>query len=406
MLGAGVLVGPAPAAAASGGWFLLGIPIAALMAACSAFATAEQSAVYRGPGAAYAATRATLGAVPARILASADLAGHVAAMAAVAGAIARYAAPGFLPASAASGVAAVTILVVVLASTAGLRIRGLAAWLWLGLTLAVLAIVVTACFAIPPASLPAMDMPRGNDATGIVGAAGVMVFALLGFERLTAPGEERDRAGGKVLRRGVVTSLVVAAGITLLVGAALLYQLGAARLALSPAPVLDALTAASAANLAPLVGTGAALAMLPVLLGIVESCRSTALTVVRESRLLPTLGRTGKNGTPVKLDLCAAIPAVVLGFLLEPAQTIALAACCMLVRLAFVNASARVLLDGGRTWLLRTLCLGAGLAVILAMSMPVLAILETLAVVVAGTLGAAVISGRRVASRSESQDEQ
>lgn len=386
MLGAGVFVGMAPASAAAGVWLLLGIPVAALTAACCAFSSMDLSSTYRGPGAVYASVRSRVGLVPSRVASSTHLVGHAAAMAALAGAIGDYLVP-----TASSPAAAAVILLVVLAATAGLRIRGGAAWLWLALTIVVLAVVVATCFAITPAPSSAAPMQSG---IGITGAAGALFFAYLGFERVSAPACERERYGRRAIRRGTIVALIAATVCYAVVAAALLYQLGPARLALSSTPALDVLSAAGAADLEPLIRVGVALTMLPVLLAALEAFRSTALAVVQDGDLPAVLQRSGRRGTPYLLDLAGGVVAVVLTTLIEPGQAITLAACCILVHYAFGNAGARLLLAEDRTWSLRTACLGMGLSVVLAMSMPVSAMLVTLAVVVVGPVLAGAFSGR------------
>ncbi|MDA3649211.1 amino acid permease [Saccharopolyspora indica] len=389
MLGVGVLVGPAPAAAAAGMWMPLGLLIALLAAVCSATATAYQSAAYRGPGAVYACVRGRMGVLPARVGASAYLAGHIAAMAA----IARVLGDLFLPASAPL-VAAAAILLVVLSATTGLRIRGAAAWIWLALTAAVLALVVVTCFAIAPvAPLPTGASPS-DSAVGITGAAGVLFFAFLGFERLTAPAEERDRVPWAAVKRGVVISFVLLTAVLAVVTAALVHQLGWSRLALSPAPIRDVLTAAAASELAPLVSVGAAVALLPVLLAGLESVRSTALALVQEGDLPRGLGRRSSAGTPYLLDVGAGVAAVAVALLVEPVTAMAFAACSLLVHYAFANAGARLLLVDTGGWPMRAACLGMGVSVVIAMSMPISAMLATLVVVFIGPLVTGGVSRR------------
>ncbi|RCW44079.1 amino acid/polyamine/organocation transporter (APC superfamily) [Halopolyspora algeriensis] len=386
MLGAGVFLGLAPASALAGAWLLLGIPVAGLAAACCALSTAEQSVAYRGPGAAYTCIRAQLGVVPGRIAAGTHLLGQVAAMAALAGGIEAY-----LPTSSPL-IAAVLVLLTVVAATAGLRIRGGAAWLWLGLTPAVVALVVLACWAIAPA--PVGSSAQHTTPMGIPAAAGTMFFAFLGFERVTAPAEERDRYGRPAMRSAAVVMFAATVAILLIVGVSVLHQLGAARLALSPAPMLRALQAADAATLTSLVGAGAALAMLPVLLGALELFRSTALAVLSDGDLPTLFDRRAGGGTPYLLDLGGGLAAAGLAVLVEPGQAITLAACCLLVHYAFANAGARVLLVNESTWRMRMACLGVGLCVILAMSMPVPAMLGTLGAAVLGPLLGGVLTRR------------
>ena len=359
------------------------IPLVALMAACAAVVSAEQADAFPGPGAPYACVRSKLGILPARISVSTHFVGSVAAMAALARSVESYLAPA-VP----SGFAAVVILLAVLASTAGLRIRGGAAWLWLGLVLVVLGVVVATCLAVAPPGSASGAAVGGDRAVGITGAAGVLFFAFLGFERLTAPASERDRHERRSVRVGVRVSCVAVTGLLVLAGFALLRQLGPARLALSPAPVRDALAAAAAADLGPLVGTAVAVVMLPALLAVLETARSTPLAAVRDGELPRSLGRTSGSGTPFVLDVVLGGLAAGLGFLVSPAQAMALASCCLLVHYALAGAAGRVLLVRGPRWLRWSSCLGMGLAVVLAMSMPLVALVETAAVVFGGPVAA------------------
>lgn len=387
MLGVGVLLGPALAAAAAGPWALLGLPVALVAAICVASATAHQSDSYRGPGAAYACVRERMGLNSARVGAAAFLAGQVAAMAAVARVLGDFLLP-----SAAPQAASVAILLVVLSATTGLRIRGGAAWLWTALSLLVVGLVVVTCFAIEPVGgQPAAEVVA-DSAVGPLGAGGVLFVAFLGIERLTAPDERR--LPGRVIRRGVVISLSVVTVVLALMMLALAHQLGWARLALSPAPIRDVLTAAAAANMKPLVSVGAAVALLPVLLGALESFRSTALALSQDGELPPALGRIGSAGTPYLLDLLGGVAAVLVAQWVSPVAAMSFAACALLLHYALASAGARLLLADGPTWAMRLACLGMGLSVVLAMSMPIGAMLSTAVVVVVGPLLAGGVSRR------------
>ncbi|QGK72120.1 amino acid permease [Allosaccharopolyspora coralli] len=386
MLGAGVFVGVGAASAAAGGLALLGLPLAVLAAVCCAVSSAESSESYRGPGAAYGCVRARLGIVPARIAASSHFVGYAALIAALAGAIGEYAVPG-----GSLGISLAVPFVVVLAATTGLRLRGTAAWLWLLGTCTVLGLVVVTCLAIsPPERTPGVDV----EPLGIVAAAGTLFVVFLGFERLTAPDDESQRFPRVTIRRGLIVSLVAATMITAVVAVALLRQFGGARLGLAPAPLRDVLAAAGAQGLEPWVGVGAALVMLPVLLGAVETLRSTALAVVRDRDLPAGLAKTGSHGTPWLLDMLGAAAAGALTALLDPAAALALGACCVLVHYAFANAGVRILLAEDRTWPQRTACLGMALCVVLAVSMPVPALTGAAGAAVLGPLVGGLVSRR------------
>lgn len=376
VLGAGVAVVPAVASGVAGRWSLVGIPLAAVAAWCCAVATSRQSAAYREPGAASACVRDKLGAVPGRIATATGLVGGIAAMAAVADTIGNYL-PTPEPLT-----AAVVVLLAVVAATGGLRVRGVGAWLWPALTLVVVTVVVAACFAIPP--VESTGSAAANAPLGITGAAGVAFFGFLGFDRLIAAGRATERGYASVVRRALPVVVVLATVTYLAVGAALLHQLGAARLALSPQPLTDALRAADAVTMTRPVALAIALAMGPVLLGVLESARSTGLAAVADGDLPAALRRRGGSGTPYLLDLVVGLAALLVSLLLGPGQAITVAACCLLVHYALVNAAARVLMLDESSPVVRTACLGMGLCVILAMSMPVPAMLTTLVVVLVG----------------------
>jgi APA family basic amino acid/polyamine antiporter len=380
MTGAGVFVGPALAAGFAGAWLLPAIPLAAVVALLCCLGMIVQRCSGQRLG--YAGVRWELGVVPGRISASLSLVGQGAAMAAIAGAIGQYALP-----SAARGVAAVAALLAALAASVGVRPRGVAGRAWAGLTLVVLAVVVATCFAIPPAPVVTVG-PAAPGLLGMGGAAGAMVFAYLGFERITEhPGEDR-----KALFRVALLTVVVATVVVLAVSGALLYQLGAARLALSPAPVVDALGAAAAANVVPLIRVGAVVVMVPALLTALEAFRSTGRAVVADGDLPKRLHRTGRAGTPYLLDLCGGVFAALLAQFAGPEQAIELAACCVLMHQALLNLSVQRSLTSAKWWA-RGVCAGMILAIVLAMTMPAVILFATLAVVIAGPVIGRAISG-------------
>ncbi|MCT2584126.1 hypothetical protein [Actinophytocola gossypii] len=107
----------------------------------------------------------------------------------------------------------------------------------------------------------------GGDEDGVSGPRA-------GSVGMSAGGDEGgvidSRGSGRVRRLGVLAVLAVVLVMCLAVGAAVLRQLGAPRLGLSPVPVLDALAAADAGALRPLVLVGVAVATGFALWGIVR----------------------------------------------------------------------------------------------------------------------------------------
>lgn len=387
MLGAGVLVGPAPASAAAGVWLPVSLILAAITIGCTVVASVHHAAAYRDPAAAYVGTRAGLGTVPARVSAGTYLVGQVAALAVLGRVVADFMFP-----EAASRTAAVVILLVVLAATTGLRIHGAAAWAWMAAMFVTLALVVAVCFAIQP-ELPESQPPPGG-VTGITVATAVLCFAYLGFERVSLGNSSEERFTSATVRRTGWITIVVTTVTVGVFTAGLVQQLGYARLALSPNPVRDVLVAAAAPELTPLVSVLAAVALLPVLLATLESFRATAVAVVRDGDLPQRLVRASNAGTPFLLDLLCGIGAVVVVFLIEPVSAMMFAVCCVLVHYALTNASARHGLHAEGKWLARAACLGMGLCVLLFMSMPVPVLLATASVVIAGPVLAGLYTRR------------
>jgi APA family basic amino acid/polyamine antiporter len=370
MLGSGVLLGPAPAAAVAGRWLLPGLPLAALTALCCAVASAEQAGSHPdGPG--YPTVRAQLGPWPARLAGSAGLAGNAAALAALAGVIGSY----LTPAQPVLGGLAALVAVTLLGGVGGRLPVRVSALLAVGVLL-VLALVVAACWAVPPPP----HVADTDDAGGVVGAAGLAFLGFVGFQRITEPAPGQPRAP-----RFTVPALVgIALVVQLAVAQAALHQLGSARLALSPTPLRTALLAADGAALVPLVAAAAVLAGLGVLPVALAAARSTVLAMA-DLGDLPTAFRQHADEPPWRANLLVSGLAVVGLLVLPPAESLGLAACCLLFAHAFGNAAARVRLQGSNSWPMRAACLGLALCVLLAMSMPVPALLGTAAVLAVGT---------------------
>ncbi len=171
----------------------------------------------------------------------------------------------------------------------------------LAIVLGVLAVFVAACFAIAPPG-EAVAVPSGTpgtpDAGGIPAATALMFFCFLGFHR----------AKRRWLTIGVTLAVYLA------VAGAALYQLGGPRLALSSAPLRDALAAADASGIDTVLAVGVAVATLLALLGVLGDLRG---------------GKRGRVLTPL-----AGVAAAVGAVLLPVSTLIAVAAGLMLAHYA------------------------------------------------------------------------
>ncbi|MBW4721686.1 amino acid permease [Saccharothrix obliqua] len=377
-LGAGVLVGFGPAAALAGPWFLPALALAAVAALCCAYSTADQHRAYPDAAGGYSYIRHQLGPWPARIGASAHLVGRAGLAAALAGAFGAYAFP------ADRVVAGVVLLVVV----GGLG-RFAAGWIGLAavvVVLVALGVVVAVAFSVaPPANPPGGEV--GFD--GVMGAAGLLFAVFTGFERVTAPERGDPVFPARALRAAVPVLVGVVLVVALAVGWAVLRQLGPARLALSPAPLRDALAAADGRSLVPVLAVGVLVAAGSALVFVLASARRTLRGLVEH-------GDLPRVRADWPLDVVAVGLALVVFLALPTGTALAVGACGTAFYYGFTNASARVLLHEERTWPMRTACLGLGLCVLLAMSAPTDALLLTAAALAAGT---ALLSLNRVRRR-------
>ncbi|HEY8373414.1 MAG TPA: amino acid permease [Pseudonocardiaceae bacterium] len=388
MLGVGVFSGFGPAVAVAGWWVLPGIVLAAAATVCFAVATHGAARVHGGAGGSYEYLREHLGATPGRMAAALLLCGRAAAAAALASALGAHLAPG-QAVPAAVGVVAVATVFRAAGGELGYRSRLVGVLL----TLLALGVVIAACFAVaPPEQLvvPTPGAPGANDPGAVVMAAAIAFLGFNGFERVTSPASPRRRYSPRALRVALPVLFALVTVLYLLVTVGLLHQLGSVRLALSPTPLRDALVAANAAALEPLVVLGAVTAMLPALLLALGGVRDIVAGVIRE-RDLPLAGRLAGPGRSWRLDVVGGGLVAILVVALGQTAAFQLAATCLLFYYAFCSAGCRLVLAEGPLLSMRAACLGMGVAVIIGMSAPLPQLLAAFGIaVVAAGLGALI----------------
>lgn len=260
MIGAGIFAGLAPAARVSGAWLLAALALAALLAVACGLSTSDSP----GP----------LGVV-----------GRVAGAAAIAGMFGSYVLPAQpLPAAAALLAVAAVLTAFGVRPSRPVMITGVA------VVLAGLVVFVAACLAIEPAG-SAVAVPEADNPAGLPAATLLMFFGFLGFEQ----------AGPR--RRGAI---VVALGGYLAVGYAALRQLGGPRLAFSPAPLRDALAAADATALDPILTVAAATAAVLALLGVFADLRRAGRIVPPAAGVVAAV-TAALLSVPVSMGLASAL---------------------------------------------------------------------------------------------------
>lgn len=152
-----------------------------------------------------------------------------------------------------------------------------------------------------------------GDAFGVMGiftAAGVIVFAFIGFDLIATASEDARDPRRSVPRAmlaaiGIVTVLYVAMA-TVLVGLRPYKELG------TDAPVSDALQAVGTGWAADVINIGALLALTTVVLVVLIAQSRVLFAMGRDGLLPPVLSRVGAESTPTAAAAVAGIAAALL----------------------------------------------------------------------------------------------
>jgi APA family basic amino acid/polyamine antiporter len=379
MIGAGIFVALTPAAAAAGSWLLVGLGIAGIVAYCNATSSARLAARYPQSGGTYVYGRERLGPFWGYLAGWSFVVGKTASCAAMALTVGFYVWPQYAHAVAVAAVVALTAV-----NYRGIQKSALLTRVIVALVLAVLAAVVVAVAFSGRTDLARLTL--GGAPTGVLQAAGLLFFAFAGYARIATLGEEvRDPA------RTIPRAIPIALGLTLVVYAivsvTVLSVLGPDRLASAPAPLTEAVRAAGAGALEPVVRIGAAMAALGSLLSLVLGVSRTTLAMARDRHLPAGLATVHPRfGVPHRAEVAVGVVVAALAAVADVRGVIGFSSFAVLLYYAIANASAWTL--GGR------LIPAAGLAgcVVLAFALPPAAVLTGVAVL---AVGAAIYAVRR-----------
>ena len=380
MLGAGVFVALAPAAAAAGSALLIGLAVAAVVAYCNATSSARLAALYPQSGGTYVYGRERLGPFWGYLAGWSFVVGKTASCAAMALTVGVYAWPAHAHAVAVGAVVALTAV-----NTVGVQ---KSAWLTRIIVAVVLGVLATVVVAIATSGGADAKHLALHDASvlGVLQAAGLCFFAFAGYARIATLAEEvRDPATTipRAIRIALGLVLVVYAAVAI----AVLAQLGSAEMASATAPLADAVTAAGYPGLTPVVRVGATIAALGSLLALILGVSRTALAMARDRHLPQALAAVHPRfATPYRAELVVGAVVAVLAGVLDLRGAIGFSSFAVLVYYAIANTSAITL--GAR------IIPVAGLlgCLVLAFTLPVASVLTGIAVVL---VGAALYAVRR-----------
>jgi APA family basic amino acid/polyamine antiporter len=397
MLGAGVFVVFAPAAALAGPLLAVAVAVAGVIAYCNAVASAQLAAKYPSSGGTYVYGRHRLGEWPGFIAGWGFVTGKTASCAAMALTFGHYVAP---PYATPLAVAAVVVLTGV--NLLGITRTALLTRILLAAVLATIVFVAVASLLGPhpdgapgaAGSVTAQSVPGGG--WGVLPAAGLMFFAFAGYARIATLGEEvKDPA--RTIPRAILAAL--AGAFVIYFGLALLLQwhLPPQQLATSTAPLLDAVAVSQLSGGVPLVQAGAAAACLGALLALITGVGRTSLAMARERDLPAPLARVGGAHTvPFVAELSVA--AVVIALLLSTnvMTVVGFSSFGVLIYYSVTNAAAFTL--SARPWHApRWLnVLGFVGCVVLAVTLPPASAVVMAAVLAAGVAGRFLVLRRRL----------
>lgn len=279
MIGAGIFAALGPAAAAAGSGLLAGLAVAAVVAYCNATSSARLAAQYPQSGGTYVYGRQRLGDFWGYLAGWSFVVGKTASCAAMALTVGAYLWPAHAHAVAVAAVVALTAV-----NYRGVQKSALLTRVIVAVVLSVLALVVVVCLTSGRAEVARLAISTDVTIGGVLQAGGLLFFAFAGYARIATLGEEvRDPA------RTIPTAIPAALGITLIVYAtvavAALSVVGPDGLAASTAPLTDAVRAAGAPALVPVVQIGAAIAALGSLLAMVLGVSRTTLAMARDRHL-------------------------------------------------------------------------------------------------------------------------
>ncbi|WP_234392666.1 APC family permease, partial [Streptomyces sp. XY152] len=335
MVGAGIFAALAPAAHAAGSGLLLGLAVAAVVAYCNATSSARLAALYPASGGTYVYGRERLGDFWGYLAGWAFVVGKTASCAAMALTVGAYVWPGQAHAVAVAAVAALTAV-----NYGGVQ---KSAWLTrviVGVVLAVLAFVVVVCLTSGEADAGRLGIGVPGGAGGVLQAAGLLFFAFAGYARIATLGEEvRDPA--RTIPRAIPLALGIALVVYAAVAVAVLSVLGPKGLGEAAAPLADAVRAAGAPWLAPVVRVGAAVAALGSLLALILGVSRTTLAMARDRRLPGVLAVVHPRfRVPHRAELAVGAVVAVLAATVDVRGAIGFSSFGVLAYYAVANASA------------------------------------------------------------------
>lgn len=343
MVGAGVYSVWTAASRSAGDLLLVGLAIAAAVAAINAFSSARLAVLHPRSGGTYVYGRERLGPTWGFLAGWGFVVGKTASCAAMASTIGVYVLPEHSRAIATAAIIGITTL-----NIGGLHRTVAVTRVLLVIAAVVLSVVIIAGWTRPEFDLGAA-VPWGGDddsrstARSIydtLQAAGLLFFAFAGYARIATLGEE-VRDPERTIPRAILISLTAVLTLYAVIGLTILGALTPAALAQSVDPLRSVVEVGSSSSMAPIVGLGATLAALGALLNLLPGVSRTILAMARNGDLPKFFAHVDTRRTlPVRAEIAVSTLAVTIVVLFDLTSSIALSGVGVLVYYAIANASA------------------------------------------------------------------
>ena len=381
MIGAGIFAAPGPAAQAAGSWLLAGLALAAIVAYANATSSAQLAALHPESGGTYVYARHHLGEFWGFLAGWSFVVGKTASLSAMALTFGSYASPDL---ARPLGIGAVVALTTV--NYFGVEKTALLTRVIVAIVLTALSVIVAAVLVGGAASGDNLtgDLPSG--VWGVLRSAGLLFFAFAGYARLATLGEE-VRDPDVTIPRAIPLALGITIAVYVIVLGSALLAVGPGTLAASPAPLADAVEAGSWSAATPAVRVGATVAAAGVLLSLLAGVSRTALSMARRRDLPRFLDAVHPRfRTPHRAELTAAVVVCAVVAVADLREAIGFSSFAVLTYYALANASAFTLSDDERRWPRWLAALGVALCTLLALTLPLVAVVGGMALLASGSI--------------------
>ena len=345
MIGAGVFVVFGLAARAAGGWLLVGLLLAALVATCNAFSSAQLAAVYPESGGAYVYGRERLGPTWGFLAGWGFVLGKTASCGAMALVIGSYLAPDY-----AREIALASVAVLTAVNYLGVQRTATTIKVLLPPVVAVLLLIVISGVGSSDFDADRLWGIAPSGAPGILQAGALIFFAFAGYARIGTLGEE-VRLPDRTIPRAMILAISITLVLYILVAIVALGTLGVDRLAGSASPLVEVAEIAGLSWAGTPVRIAAALAAGGALLTLLAGISRTVFAMADNRDLPRWLAAVDDRWkTPYRAELASGLAAMTLLSITDVRGAVGISSFLVLWYYAVANLAALRLPASERRW--------------------------------------------------------